>query len=296
VSIPVPEKHMSFEDRGEEWAGASRPALRDAVARAASRERLIGELPDADRGDPNGRSADPRERSRSDAGEAVQQQSDRQKAARERASTGGADRAGASPPTTTPVVPPAPDAPNARPEVGAEPAALQPLSPDELRRQATIRRLATGGFAAVAVIAIVAASIALAGHPKTGTTGSKKDKNTATTTSAPPTSVATTTTLKPAVVKPSSVSGNEASYTAPSGHYVLSFATSGGPCFVGVETALGSGDYLFANTLQPGTDATYKATGSLVVNLGAPVYVSVTVNGVALSIPSGVDYLAFAGH
>jgi hypothetical protein len=50
--------------------------------------------------------------------------------------------------------------------------------------------------------------------------------------------------------------------------------------------------------VQPGTPASYKAKGSFVVNVGAPTYLSVSMNGVPLRIPSDVtdDYLSFDTH
>jgi hypothetical protein len=65
-----------------------------------------------------------------------------------------------------------------------------------------------------------------------------------------------------------------------------------------VETGVGTGNFLFNETVQPGTDATYKTSGSLVVNVGAAEYLSVSLNGVPLRIPSGVTtgYISFLTH
>lgn len=46
-----------------------------------------------------------------------------------------------------------------------------------------------------------------------------------------------------------------------------------------------NGPYIYDETLAPGASASYHAVGSVSVRLGAPSYVSVTVNGEALKLP-----------
>jgi hypothetical protein len=211
ASIPVPED-LSFEDRGEEWAGAARPSIREPAERAAppppGMARMRTESPDA--------------------------------------STGAF-------------------------------ATRQPsISPDELRRQATMRKLGVGGGKPAATAA--------------------KHHHTTTPTTPTSTTVAKTTTTTTPVVSPVSVDGNELTFNAPSGHYTLTFQGGGGACWVGVETGLDSGTYLYSDTVEPGTTASYKASGPLAVALGAPYYLSVLVNGVPVKIPKGVtaNNLVFA--
>jgi len=266
ASMPLPEHEISVEDRGEEWPGGNRSALREPGERTAYRHH-------------------PR-RVTSDAGERLEgppQQSGEADAA--------ADAQLPLPPLpleeATGIGPPA---------VAVAPS--RPVSPDELRREAAVRRLATGAFAILAVVAIVAAAVELVGGP-TATSKSPKTTQPHSSVTTPTSSLAApTTTTKPAVIKPISTSGNNVVFQAPPGDYVLRFSSSGGACYVGVETSLGSGDYLWSDTVQPGTPASYKAKGSFVVNVGAPTYLSVSMNGVPLRIPSDVtdDYLSFDTH
>jgi hypothetical protein len=291
VSLPVPEHEITFEDRGEQWAGAGRPTLREPGERLASRERLHRDAVDV-RPEAPGSAAAGSGVAASGAGGAAAEAAGVVGSAAGGAAAGvsaaeaaGEGAVGAAGQETDPAIP----------VVTATPS--QPISPDEIRRQAAVRRLATGAFAAIAVIAIVVASIELSGNPtpaaKATTKGQHHPKAT-TTTSAP----APSTTLKPAVVKPVSISGNEVTFNAPSGHYLITFSAAGGPCYVGVETGLGTGNYLWSDTVQPGASASYKASGSVVVNVGAPAYLAASLNGVPISIPKGVtdDYLAFVSH
>jgi hypothetical protein len=302
ASMPVPEHEITFEDRGDEWAGAGRPTLREPGERLASRERFDREPADAPPDDTYER---PRHASAASARiQGARPVQSRNRGANEEdghtgapgatpgeAATGAvaAEALGAAGLETDPAVPAVP----------VTTARSQPVSPDELRRQAAVRRLATGAFATLAVIAIIVASIELAGSPTTSAKGTTKGtdhpKAVATTTTTRP---APSTTLKPAAVKPVSTSGNEVTFDAPSGHYVITFSTSSGPCYLGVETGLGTGDYLWSDTVPAGSSASYKASGSVVVNVGAPAYLSASLNGVPVSIPKGVtdDYLAFVSH
>jgi hypothetical protein len=168
------------------------------------------------------------------------------------------------------------------------------ISPDELRRQATVRRLSVGSVATLGVLAIVTAGVLMTGSSP------KPKPVTASHTHTPPPSTATTTTRVTTTTAPSvtpeSVSGNDVTFKVPSGHYTLSFSGVGGACWVGVETGLGSGTYLWNQTVEAGTTASYKASGPLAVALGAPEFVAITVNGVPVKIPKGVtaDNLVFA--
>jgi len=154
------------------------------------------------------------------------------------------------------------------------------------------RRAATGGAAAVAVAAIVIAAVDLTGggarrHPprpgSTTTTLHHRGSTSTTTTLA-----STTTTTLPTTLKPTSVTASVVSFTAPSGRYTLDFAASGGACWIGVEQST-AGPWLFAETLRNGQSATYKASGALVVTLGAPDFIGMRVNGLLAQLPTGVS-------
>jgi hypothetical protein len=218
VSIPVPEKDLTFEDAGEQWAGAGKPALREPGDRQASG------------------------------------------------------------------VPPL-RADHFRPST----------SPDEFRRQSAARRITVGAVAAIALVAILTAAILLAvtdgGSPKAKSAGHNPPKTTTTTTSVSTssttsTTIVTTTTSSP-LVTPISTSGDDGTYKAPTGPYTLTFTATTSPCWVGVETGLGSGDYLWDETVQAGASQSYKATGPVAIVLGAPQFASVSLNGVPVEIPKG---------
>jgi len=169
------------------------------------------------------------------------------------------------------------------------------ISPDELRRQAAMRKITVGSVAAVAVVLILTAAVLLtlhgAPHRASTTTTTRPGASTSTSTS---TTRVTATTVP--VVKPISTSGDTATFKAPSGKYTLRFSTTSAACWVGIQPSLGSGTYLWSQTVQAGSSGAYRASGDLAVQLGAPEYLSVTVNGIPMRLPPGVAYynLVFA--
>jgi hypothetical protein len=277
VSIPVSEHGVSFDDPRPR-RGSEQPVAGDHRVR----EPGVATSSDQDLHSPEGS-----ERDRHEVAGVVRQQVARPRSFRL--------REGEPLSRPSPAAVAAPAEPES--EVVAAPAASKTMSPAELRRQATVRRIATTACAAVAVVLIAVAAIELSGSPShTATPPSKTKHHGTSSTSVPPSTAAPSTTAKPAVINPTSTSGNEATFPAPSGTYVLTFATSDSPCWVGVESAIGSGDFLWTDAVQPGISATYKASGSLAVNVGAAQYLSVRVNGEPIRIPSSVTtgYLSFA--
>ena len=97
----------------------------------------------------------------------------------------------------------------------------------------------------------------------------------------------TTTTTLPTSLEPTSVSSSNVAFTVPSGNYTLAFQAAGGACWVGIEHTT-AGPWLFAETLSAGQSATYKGSGALVMTLGAPGYIGLTVNGLVADLPKGV--------
>jgi hypothetical protein len=160
-------------------------------------------------------------------------------------------------------------------------------SPADRHRQVMARRAATGSAAAVAVAAVVFAAISLSGspghHAGTSTTttvrGGGGGKQTTTTTS-------TTTTL-PTALTPTSQSSSGVVFTVPTGDYTLAMQATGGACWVGIEKTI-AGPWLFSQTLNAGQSATYKGSGALIMRLGAPAYLGLTVNGLVAKLPNGV--------
>jgi hypothetical protein len=99
----------------------------------------------------------------------------------------------------------------------------------------------------------------------------------------------TTTTLTPSgELAPTSVSPTIVTYTlASSAPYQLSFATSG-VCWIGVESS-STGPYLWMKTLGAGESETYAASGPVVVRLGTPGVLAVSINGTPLELPNQVQ-------
>jgi hypothetical protein len=167
------------------------------------------------------------------------------------------------------------------------------------------RRRVTVGAAAVGVLAVVVLAVELTSSPSgtaparraTGTrpvvakpsrssssakgsssTGSRPSS----TGSSPPPSV---TTPAP-VATPASVSSTVVTFDLPATSFAISISASS-RCWFGVQHpgAAPNGPYIYDETLAPGASASYHAVGSVSVRLGAPSYVSVTVNGEALKLP-----------
>jgi len=150
------------------------------------------------------------------------------------------------------------------------------------RRQLMARRAATGTVAVVAVVAVVVAAISLSGgggHHATGTTTTVRRGSGGRTT--------TTTTTLATTLAPTSVSPSGVSFAVGSGGYTLAFQATGGACWVGIENST-AGPWLFSETLHAGQSATYKGSGALIMRLGAPAYLGLTVNGLVAELPSGV--------
>jgi hypothetical protein len=74
-------------------------------------------------------------------------------------------------------------------------------------------------------------------------------------------------------------------FSVPSSSYTLAFQTTGGACWVGIERTT-AGPWLFNQTLTAGQSATYKGSGALIVRVGAPPYIGLTVNGLKAELPT----------
>ncbi len=84
-------------------------------------------------------------------------------------------------------------------------------------------------------------------------------------------------------VVPTSVTASVVTYQTSSRTYTLTFSTSG-TCWLGVQQGV-NGKYLWMTTLSAGGKASYKASGSIAVRLGAPPYLKVQLNGVNVELP-----------
>lgn len=85
-------------------------------------------------------------------------------------------------------------------------------------------------------------------------------------------------------VEPTLVSANVVSFKAPTGPYTLSF-TADNQCWLGFESSV-NGPYLSMTTLGASGTTQYRANGPIVVRIGAPQYVHLALNGVAVALPS----------
>jgi hypothetical protein len=87
----------------------------------------------------------------------------------------------------------------------------------------------------------------------------------------------------PTVVLPTSVTQAVVVYKAPTKTYTLSFHASA-TCWIGIERQV-NGAYLYMKTLSS-SSATYVARGPIVVRIGNPAALSMTVDGVKVALPS----------
>lgn len=88
-------------------------------------------------------------------------------------------------------------------------------------------------------------------------------------------------------LQPTSSSASVVDYAAPASSYTISFSVSGSsPCWLGAQAQPG-GPYLWMQTVPAGGTASYTASGPVVIRLGAPPSVTVTVNGRQVALPSG---------
>jgi hypothetical protein len=129
---------------------------------------------------------------------------------------------------------------------------------------------------------VIGAAVALSpSHPPKRLTAlhrpSTKSKSSSTT--VPP------TTVPPPQVHASSSTSTTADYGAPATSYTVALQATG-PCWV-EATAAATGDLVWTGTMTPGQSRSVPATGSLILRLGAPEDVNVTLNGTPVVLPTG---------
>ena len=114
----------------------------------------------------------------------------------------------------------------------------------------------------------------------------------ATTTTAPrrttTTSPRTTTTTSPKVsaYAPQSSTATTATYSIPTSTYSVTVKATGGSIWT-IVTKSGSGEQVFAGSIDPGSPQTFKVSGGVDVNLGAPGYASVSIDRIPVTFPTG---------
>lgn len=92
------------------------------------------------------------------------------------------------------------------------------------------------------------------------------------------------TTTTPTVLVPVSTSPTDVAFVAPKGSYTVVMADNGGLCWVGIQQTSG-GPYIWQDTLGAGQTTSYRASGPLVIRIGAPRFLGVKVNGVPVRLP-----------
>jgi hypothetical protein len=144
-------------------------------------------------------------------------------------------------------------------------------------------------MAVIFVAAVVVAGVQLAGggNPSrtsaTTTTVHTGGRGGGTGTTSTTTSSTTPTTTTLATIVPLTTSASDVSYRAPATSYTLAFQASG-PCWVGIQQTAG-GPWVWEETVQAGQQATYSASGAVVVRLGSPTMIKIAVDGITVQLP-----------
>lgn len=94
-----------------------------------------------------------------------------------------------------------------------------------------------------------------------------------------------TTTVVPIVSAPGLSSAYTATYTVGVSSFSLGLSATSGPCWV--EATDGAGTVLFTGILGPGQTHTVAGSGPVSVIAGAPATFAATVNGEAVTLPTG---------
>jgi hypothetical protein len=101
-------------------------------------------------------------------------------------------------------------------------------------------------------------------------------------TTAPSTTTPTTT---PTVLTPIATTNLLVTYVVPKSSYTLTFSATAA-CWLGAQRRA-NGHYLWMDTIEAGQSTTYSASGPRLIRLGAPKAVSITLDGIPVSLPSG---------
>ena len=96
---------------------------------------------------------------------------------------------------------------------------------------------------------------------------------------------ATTTAPKITALAPQTSTATTATYLAPSGTYSVTVKATGGSVWTIMTSAVG--DQVFAGAIDPGSPQTFKVSGGVEVNLGAPGYATVSIGGLPVTFPTG---------
>lgn len=157
-----------------------------------------------------------------------------------------------------------------------------------------VRRATARAAAAVAVVAVGVGGWQIESHnsppaaaPPQVTTTTTVPARVATPAATGPRARATTPAGRTSELRPTSTSSTLVTYAAPAGPYTITFAAVGGTCWLGAQQQVATSAYLQMWTLSSGERASYHADGPLVVKIGAPRYVTISVDGVPVVLPPG---------
>lgn len=148
------------------------------------------------------------------------------------------------------------------------------------------RQVLVAGIAILVVLLLVVVGVVI---------GTKHSATHSATTKHPSTTVAhhpkrpvpstTTTAAAPAAFAPQSATATSATYDMVANHFAVTITATQGACWTVATDA--AGKQVFAGSVAPGTPQVIKSSGTLVVTLGAPANVSVSVGGTPVTFPSG---------
>jgi hypothetical protein len=194
-----------------------------------------------------------------------------------------------------------PPSPARGPVPGEQPVPLakRPSRRGDVRRPPRDRRAVPGAAAAAVVVVgvvLVVLRLSAAGSPprsdapSQGTRGSGLHGSHHRQGSGPPAPTGSTvpSTTVPSQLVPVSTSPTDVAFVAPQGTYEILLSDTGGTCWVGIQQST-NGPWIWQETLYSGQSATYRATGPLVIRIGAPKYLGVKVNGLPARLPGFVQ-------
>ena len=159
------------------------------------------------------------------------------------------------------------------------------ISRMEPRHPVQTRQIIAGLAAGAVIVLLVVVGVMIGSGsdkgPSASTMTTKPQR--ASTTTAPKTT--TTTAPKITSYEPQSSTATTATYLAPSGSYAISVKATGGSVWTIVTSA--TGEQVFAGAIDPGAPQTFKVSGGVEVNLGAPGYAAVSVGSLPVTFPTG---------
>jgi hypothetical protein len=147
------------------------------------------------------------------------------------------------------------------------------------------RRLLAPGLAVLAVLVLVVVLLVFGSHRAPLRHHAAATTSRTTTPHATTTTTTTTTAPSPAVSAPQVTSPSDATYAVASSTFTLVVSATSSECWISVTGPTGAS--VFSGVLAAGQQQTIPATGLVSVEIGAPSSFTATVNGAAVTLPSG---------